>query len=81
MASEQLTVILQNNGTRERNIYSIHSPVSEIVHRSPYSPKTSGNSSAYHRPPGNYNTNEQAIRTIQHGGNFVLSQTDSTSFP
>ena len=73
-------MILQNNGTRERNIYSIHSPCAEIGHRSPYSPKTSGNSSGYHRQPLSYNTNEQATRTIQHGGNFLLLKGKSTRF-
>ena len=60
--NEQLIVILQNNGTRERNIYSIYS--------NPYSPSTSGNSSTYHNQAISYNTKEQVIRPIQYKGNF-----------
>ena len=64
--NEQLIVILQNNGTRETNIYSIYS--------NPYSPSTSGNSSTYHNQAISYNTKEQVIRPIQYKGNFVLLQ-------
>ena len=70
--NEQLIVILQNNGTRERNIYSIYS--------NPYSPSISGNSSTYHNQAISYNTKEQVIRPIQYKGNFVLLQRQSTCF-
>ena len=86
MASQQLTVILQNNGTRERNIRERLEDIRdtrciEIGYRSPYSPKTSGNSSAYNGQPLSYKTDVQSTLPIQHKGNFVLLQRDSMHFP
>ena len=77
---KQLTIILQNTGTQERNIRPALEDIRdtrciEIGYRGPYTgpyPKISGNSIAYHHQPLSYNSNEQAIRPIMQGGNFVL---------
>ena len=80
--SKQLTIILQNTGTQERNIRPALEDIRDTrcieigycgPYRGPY-PKTSVNSIAYHNQPLSYNINEQAIRPIKHGGNFVLLQ-------
>ena len=78
--SKQLTIILQNTGTQERNIRPALEDIRDTrcieigycgPYRGPY-PKISGNSIAYHNQPLSYNTNEQAIGPIKHGGNCVL---------
>ena len=84
--SKQLTIILQNTGTQERNIRPALEDIRdtrciEIGYRSPYSPKTSGNSSAYNGPPLSYKTDVQSTLPIQHKGNFVLLHRDSMHFP